>query len=180
MMMRMLESGGLPVMTDGVRGADDDNPRGYYEFERVKRLKGDTSWLPNAYNKAIKVIYVHLYDLPPEHRYKVLFLQRSLDEVIASQRAMLEHRREESRLNDEQLISLYTNQLRRLYVWTERQENFEVCYLEYGRIVSESESAVLDIAEFLGLALDTRAMIRAIEPALHRQRSNTSRAYEIP
>src|SRR5882724_6754601 len=100
MMMRMLEGGGLPVMADGIRTADDDNPRGYYEFEPVKRLNRETSWLPAAYSKAIKIIYIHLYNLPSEHRYKVLFLERSLDEVIASQRAMLERRQETSQLND--------------------------------------------------------------------------------
>jgi hypothetical protein len=174
MMMRMLESGGLPAITDGLRSADDDNPKGYYEFEPIKRLAQDASWLPNAYNKAVKAVFVHLYKLPPEHRYKVLFLRRNLDEVIASQRVMIERRQEKSPLNDRQLVDLYTKQLQNLEVWVNRQKNFEVLYLDYSRVVREAEATVRDITGFLGLPLDTRAMIRAVDPSLHRQRSRIS------
>jgi hypothetical protein len=171
MMMRMLESGGLAPMTDGVRSADDDNPKGYYEFEPVKRLSRDTSWLPDAYNKAVKAIYVHLYHLPPEHRYKILFLRRDFDEVIASQRVMIERRQEKSPLNDAQLVEVYTKQLRSLDAWVQSQKNIELRYLDYSRVINESEIMVQEITRFLGLALDTRAMIRAVDPSLHRQRS---------
>lgn len=171
MMMRMLESGGLPVLTDGIRTADDDNPRGYYEFEPVKRLDRDTSWLVNAYNKAVKLIYIFLYNLPPDHRYKVLFLRRGLDQVVASQKVMLRRRKETGALTDEQLMDSYNNQLERLYSWAKRQNHLDILYLDYEEILSEPENAVLNITRFLGLPLNAEAMIQSIEPALHRNRS---------
>ena len=89
MMMRMLEQGGLPVLIDGVRTADDDNPNGYYEFEAVKQTREDASWLEGSEGKAVKMVYRLLYDLPPDRAYRVLFMTRNLDEVLASQRVML-------------------------------------------------------------------------------------------
>lgn len=171
MMMRMLEYGGMPILTDGIRTADDDNPRGYYEFEPVKRLDRDVSWLAAAYNKAVKIIYIFLYRLPAGHRYKVLFLRRSLDEVVASQKVMLHRRQEASRLTDRQLIDSYHDQIQRLNSWIRHQENFEILYLDYHEILSEPAGAVLDITRFLGVPLNTSAMIQAVEPALHRNRS---------
>ena len=78
MMMKMLEAGGLAVITDGEREADTDNPRGYYEFERVKKLdKGDTAWVAQAEGRAIKVVSALLEHLPPAYDYRVLFMNRS-------------------------------------------------------------------------------------------------------
>ena len=93
MMMQMLHAGGIPAVTDNIRLADKDNERGYYELEAVKRTKDDASWLRDAPGKAVKVIYLLLYDLPTDYTYRVIFMNRNLDEVLASQRAMLERRR---------------------------------------------------------------------------------------
>src|SRR5690242_7444054 len=89
MMMRMLEHGGIPVLTDRVRTADDDNPNGYYEFEAVKQTRKDPSWLAGREGKAVKMVYRLLYDLPADRNYRVLFMRRKLEEVLASQRTML-------------------------------------------------------------------------------------------
>src|SRR2546428_1479705 len=89
MMMRMLDAGGLPVLVDNIRKADDDNPYGYYEFEPVKRLSSDSSWLREARGKAFKMVYALLYELPKDYDYRVIVMQRKMDEIIASQRAML-------------------------------------------------------------------------------------------
>src|SRR5262245_35974300 len=86
MMMRMLETGGLPVLTDDVRTPDDDNPNGYYEFEAVKQTKQDDSWLQSSEGKAVKMVYRLLYDLPKDRSYKVLFMRRKMEEVLASQK----------------------------------------------------------------------------------------------
>lgn len=174
MMMRMLECGGLPVLTDGVRGADDDNPRGYYEFEPVKRLQKDASWLAAARGQAIKIIYVFLSQLPDNYRYKVIFLRRSLDDVIASQKLMLERRKEADSLSDSQLLELYNTQLQRLYTWLKHKDNFEVLYLNYEEIVGDPRNTVLDIARFLALPLNADAMAQCIEPALHRNRAGAA------
>ena len=90
MMMRMLEAGGMPVITDNLRTADDDNPRGYFEFEPAKKTKDDPSWLNAAEGKAVKMIYKLLYDLPDRLEYRVLIMRRNMQEVLTSQRKMLD------------------------------------------------------------------------------------------
>jgi hypothetical protein len=173
MMMRMLDRGGLPVLTDGFRQADPDNPLGYYEFEAVKRLDKDTSWLPDAYHKAVKIIYVFLYSLPPAHRYKVLFMKRSLDEVVASQKVMLRRRQEGDRMSDQQLMDSFSEQLDRLDLWMRKQENFAVHYLDYKEVLAEPARAALEISRFLGVPLDVEAMSQSVDSSLHRNRFNT-------
>ena len=153
MMMGMLEKGGMPILTDAVRKADDDNPLGYYEFEPVKRLEKDASWLPDAYNKAVKIIYIFLYQLPREHRYKVLFMRRNLDEVVASQKAMLRRRQEGDRMSDEKLMDSFDDQLRRLDLWIRLQENFTILYLDHAEVLADPEKTALTVNRFLGLQL---------------------------
>jgi hypothetical protein len=170
MTMRMLEKGGLPVLTDGFRKADEDNPLGYYEFEPVKQLDKDASWLPDAYNKAVKIIYVFLYNLPREHRYKVLFMKRSLEEVVASQKLMLRRRQEGDRMSDQQLMDSFNDQLQRLDLWLRHQDNFTVRYLDYNEVVAEPARAAFEISRFLGVQLDIDAMIESVDPSLHRNR----------
>ena len=89
MMMKMLEAGGLTPLTDGQREADEDNLGGYYEFEQVKKMAQDSGWLEEARGKVVKVISRLLYDLPKTYHYRVIFMQRHLDEVLASQQQML-------------------------------------------------------------------------------------------
>jgi Sulfotransferase domain len=173
MMMRMLEKGGVPILTDAVRAADDDNPLGYYEFEPVKRLDKDASWLSAAVGKAVKIIYIFLYHLPRDHRYKVIFMRRGLDEVVASQKAMLRRRGEGDRMSDQQLIASFSSQLEMLDLWIRRQDNFTTLYLDHNDVVNAPEAAVGEIRRFLGLPLDTRSMVQAVEPLLHRNRAAT-------
>lgn len=172
MMMRMLEKGGVPVLTDGFRTADEDNPLGYYEFEAVKRLDKDASWLTDAHNKAVKIIYIFLYSLPPEHGYKVLFMKRNLEEVVASQKVMLRRRQEGDRMSDQQLMDSFNDQLQRLDLWIRRQQNFTIHYLDYDEVVTRPAQAAADITRFLGLQLDVEAMIQSVDPSLHRNRSS--------
>ena len=171
MMMRMLEQGGVPVLTDNFRKADEDNPLGYYEFEAVKKLEHDVSWLTEAVNKAVKIIYVFLYRLPSNYKYKVLFLKRNLEDVVASQKVMLRHRHEADRMTDEQLIAAFTTQLKQLDIWIAGQRNIAVHYLNYEDVVAEPMRAAEQIRSFLGRNLDVDAMVCSVDPRLHRNRS---------
>src|SRR5262245_57688671 len=90
LMMQMLDNGGIAVVTDNFRTADTDNPRGYYEYEKVKKIKQDASWLPGTRGKAFKMVSQLLYDLPPEEQYRILFMERDLEEMLLSQEKMLE------------------------------------------------------------------------------------------
>ena len=89
MMMQMLEAGGLPIVTDHIRKADEDNPRGYYELEKVKKIKEDPSWLADCHGKAFKMVSALLYFLPKSRKFKVIFMKRNIEEMLASQRLML-------------------------------------------------------------------------------------------
>jgi hypothetical protein len=176
MMMRMLEKGGIPILTDSIRQADDDNPLGYFEFEPVKRLDKDASWLPGAYNQAVKIIYIFLYHLPRDHRYKVLFMRRSLDEVVASQKAMLRRRKEGDRMSDQQLMDSFSDQLQRLDLWIRRQKNFTIHYFDHTDVLNDPATAALEIKNFLAMPLDTQAMAQSVVPSLHRNRTAVASA----
>ncbi len=177
MMMRMLEAGGISAVTDNLRAADDDNPLGYYEFEPVKQLRRDASWLDGAGGKAVKVIYRLLYDLPRDRSYKVLFMTRRLEEIIASQEAMLRrHDKAGGALSGQQLAHAFKSDLQKLDVWMSGQDNFALLYVSYDDVLYDSNHTVAEVEEFLGQRLDTEAMIKAIDRSLHRQRMEDARS----
>jgi hypothetical protein len=173
MMMRMLEAGGIPPLTDGLRQADADNPNGYYEWERAKRVKEDRSWLRDARGKAVKMVYLLLYDLPADYEYRVLFMERTLQEVIASQHTMLRRQGKHGHVMDAaELQRVYVAHLHRVKSWLGAQPSFKVRYCDYGQIVRDPAAAAKDIATFLGRFLDTKAMSQVCEPTLYRQRAD--------
>jgi hypothetical protein len=173
MMMKMLEAGGLPVLTDALRTADDDNPKGYYEYERVKQLdKGDQAWLAEAQGKVVKVISALLIHLPPTHQYRVIFMQRNLAEVLASQRKMLVHRGEQANaVNDTQVAPLFEKHLQATKAWLQTQPNMAVLEIDYNQMVTNPAPFLQKINSFLGNNLNTEQMARAIDPHLYRNRS---------
>lgn len=172
MMMRMLEAGGLPVLADHERSADADNPRGYYEFEPVKALSDDNSWLKEAQGRVVKVIYKLVYDLPPSHRYRVIFLERNLAEVLASQETMLARMgRGAGSLERDELMPLFEREIIDFRSWAKTQEHLDICYLNYSGVIAEPRATAHRIAGFLNLDLDVDAMAAAVDPALYRQRA---------
>ncbi len=172
MMMRMIDAGGIPALTDNVRKADVDNPRGYYEFEPVKRTKEDPSWLDRAGGRVVKMVYRLLYDLPPDRQYRIIFTRRKLEEVVASQDVMLSRRgREGGDLPKDKLIGLFEQQLADFEQWVSRLPNFGVLYVNYNDTLRDPQGTVRAVNEFLGGKLDTAAMSRVVEPDLYRQRA---------
>jgi hypothetical protein len=171
MMMRMLEAGGIPVLVDNLREADEDNPNGYYEFEGVKKVREDTSWLQDARGKAVKMVYRLLYDLPGDADYRVIFMTRKLEEVIASQNTMLQRNGKGSDdLSGEQLADIYSKQLLQARAWLDSRPNFEVLYVDYGEALNETQRVADEINQFLYGVLNTNAMIEVPSPVLYRQR----------
>jgi hypothetical protein len=147
MMMQMLAAGGIPILTDGIRAADPGNPRGYLEYEPVKRTKQDPSWIELAAGKAVKVVYVHLRDLPPAHDYRVIFMRRPTGEVVASQRALLDRLgREGARIPDRALMEQFENQLARTEEWLFRQPNFRVLNINYRDCLCQAAAAAASTA----------------------------------
>jgi hypothetical protein len=173
MMMKMLEAGGIPPMTDQVRTADSDNPKGYYEFERVKQLdKGDTAWLPEARGKVVKVISALLKYLTAGEQYRVVFIRRNMDEILASQRKMLVNRGEDpDKQDDTQMAILFQKHLGQVQNWLASQPNMKVLYLHYSDIMDNPQPEIEKINVFLGGSLDVERMAAAVDPDLYRNRS---------
>lgn len=171
MMMKTLEAGGLPVLIDNIREADYDNPKGYYEFEPVKKTKEDPSWLEDADGKVVKMVYRLLYDLPPGNNYRIVFMQRKIEEVIASQNVMLSKREPNApQLPDDKVAALFRAELQKVYDWIKTRPDFSVLYVDYGRMLGESETQIREIADFLGGDLNIEAMQAVVDPALYRNR----------
>ena len=168
MMMRMLAAGGLALLTDGVRAPDDDNPHGYFEFERVKKLRSDASWLPRALGKGLKVISFLLRDLPSTFEYRVVFMHRAMQEVLASQRRMLERRGEPDRSGDARMATLYEKHLGLVLPWAERQPNLAVLHVEHRETIACPRLTAARVNAFLGGGLCEDAMAAAVDATLHR------------
>ncbi len=171
MMMRMLEAGGVPVLVDNLRQPDEDNPNGYYEFEPVKQLREDASWLDDSEGKVVKMVYRLLYDLPPDRAYRVIFMTRRLEEVIASQDAMLQRNGKGSDdMTGGQLAAIYRKQLAEARDWLRAQANFDVLYVDYGDVLDDTLRVVHDLNHFFGGTLDGSAMLNVPTRSLYRQK----------
>ncbi len=169
-MMRMLSAGGLATITDGERTADDDNPRGYFELERVKQIAKDQSWLDGAEGKVVKVISQLLKDLPSDRQYRVVFMRRHLDEVLASQKKMLGNRGEENRSEDQAMKELFVAHLDEVERWIRTAPHVQVCYVSYSRTIEDPATQAARINAFVGGQLDVGAMNAAVDPKLYRNR----------
>ena len=173
MMMRMLAAGGVPILSDAIRSADESNPVGYFEFEPVKDLaKGAPSaWLDEARGKAVKIIAFLLTWLPETHEYRVLFMRRDLGEIVASQREMLARRGEPSASDDEHLPGIYAEHLETIARFLSRRKCFSTLDVDYRSVISHPEEEARRIAAFLRRDLDIAAMAAAVDSRLYRQRA---------
>ena len=172
LMMQMLYAGGLPALTDRIRAADSDNPRGYFEFEQVKQIKKDRAWLADARGRVVKMVHLLLQDLPLDRQYRVIMMRRDLHEVIASQTKMLQRSgKSGANLSAEQLIKVYESQLAAVMSWLrERPDHFRVFELHYADLIADPHGQSLRVAKFLESGLDVRAMAAAVDPELYRNR----------
>ena len=171
-MMKMLEAGGILPLTDHIRTADLDNPKGYYEFERAKKLPdGDFGWLPDAAGKAVKVIAALLVHLPAGYEYKVLFMRRRMEEILASQSKMLEHRGEAQKVDDATMADLFEKHVKQVEAWMDSQPHLQYLDVDYNAMLSDPQQQVPGINQFLGGHLDEQAMLSIVDPKLYRQRT---------
>ena len=172
LMMKILDAGGLPVLTDHIRTADPDNPQGYYELERAKKLaQGDVAWLAEARGQVVKVLAILLFDLPATHTYRVIFMQRAMPEILASQRKMLINRGEASdTVSDEEMAQLFENYFRQARQWLERQPNIDYIEVDYNQLVQNPRPTIKQVNRFLGNGLDVASMVGVVDPSLYRQR----------
>jgi hypothetical protein len=172
MMMRMIDEGGIPALTDNIRKADIDNPNGYYEFEPVKRTKHDPSWLEDAPGKVVKMVHLLLLDLPKGHEYRVIFMRRKLEEVVRSQNVMLEHKGKAGQtLRDEQVMALFRQQIKQVDDYMLANPNFKCLQVDYNQMLANPKPWVHHLNEFLGGGLNTARMLEVVDPTLYRQRA---------
>lgn len=172
MAMKMLEAGGLQTVTDGLRTPDEDNPKGYYEDERVKDLyqDKDKTWLRGARGKAIKIISFLLKSLPADNNYKVVFVARDVREIVASQNTMLKRRGEANDTSDERAEALLREQVADARFFLRRPQ-FEVLELSYKETLGDPRAQALRVAEFLGQPMDVEKMVGVVDLQLYRNRS---------
>ena len=174
MMMKMLEAGGLPVVTDGERGADVDNPKGYFELERIKDLEKETdkSYLREARGKVLKVISFLIKDLPDDNHYRVIFMRRDLDEVLESQNKMIDRLgTTDTSAQDEAMKEAYRNDIVRVRLLCKKRDNFELIETHYKSTVETPAQTASAVNAFLGGRLDEAEMLAAVDSSLYRNRS---------
>jgi hypothetical protein len=173
MMMKMLEAGGIGLLTDHLRKPDVDNPEGYYEFERVKQLdKGDTAWIPQARGRAVKVISALLEHLPAGEEYRVILMNRHIEEILASQRKMLVRRGEDpNKTSDEKMQDLYRKHLAKVRAWLHDHPNVRVLEMDYNAMLVDPLPHAVRVCEFLGSDMDPQAMAAVVDPELYRNRA---------
>jgi len=173
-MMSMLAAGGLEVLTDQLRAPDDDNPVGYFELEEVKKLiKGEHSWLARSNGRAIKVISTLLPYLPDGYRYRIIFMRRAIEEVLASQRRMLINRGENpDKVSDDQMAEIFEKDLQQSERWINSQAHATRIDINYRQLIANPRPLVAEINKFLGGGLYEDKMLGVIDPSLYRQRSS--------
>ena len=171
LMMKMLAEGGVPAITDELRRADSDNPNGYFEFETVRQMSdGNVEWLENAGGKAVKIISALLEHLPSKYFYKIIFLERDIQEVLASQHKMLGNRNEKPTANNTEIERQIQQHLSAMKPWLVRQPNIEVMYVNYNELMAKPESYCEQITEFLDLPLNQTRMLAVPDQRLYRNR----------
>lgn len=172
-MMKVLEAGDMEIITDNLRTADEDNPKGYYELEDVKALKdGNSEWMQEAPGKAVKVISSLLEYLPSEYKYKIVFMRREIAEILASQKQMLIRRGENSDGDDKRMAEMFQEHLKRVRVWLANQPNMDVLYVDYNALMADPDPEIEKVAEFLGLDENLDAMLAVPDKKLYRQKAN--------
>jgi hypothetical protein len=169
-MMQMLAEGGVEVITDAIRAADPDNPRGYYELEKVKKIKQDASWLPEARGRAFKMVSQLLYDLPASETYRIVFMQRDFDEMLSSQEKMLARLGRPAAPRADMKRS-YQTHLARLSDWLRSLPGMKTLYVSYNDVIRQPADEARRVGVFLERELDFEGMVRAVDPALYRNQS---------
>ena len=160
----------MVTVTDDVRKADIDNLQGYYEVERVKQIKADSSWLSELEGKSVKIISRLLLDLPAKFEFSIIFMRRRMSEVLASQAAMLARRNKPSAVDDREMAQLLSRHLTQVGDWLKAQPNIRTLYVDYNQLIADPTPHVDAVCDFLRQPLDRGKMVQVVDPRLYRQR----------
>jgi Sulfotransferase family len=172
LMMQMLVAGGMTALSDGERQADPDNPRGYLEWERIKQLPNDPACIAEGEGKVVKVISRLLLSLPAGHEYRIIFMQRPLSEVLASQDQMLRRRGTyKEGVNPAAISAAFEKHLREVNAWLDRTPSVKAMRVPYHEVLNKPKEIAQQLCQFLGIALDLEAMTQQVDASLYRNRS---------
>ena len=169
-MMQMLAAGGLPLLTDQERKPDIDNPRGYCEWEPAKLLPRQPNRIDEAEGKAVKIISQLLLSLPRGRNYRLIFMERPLPEVLASQDEMLKRRGSTEPVDHALLTQAFRDHIREIVSWLEQREDIPICRMGYRKVLSDPSGCAQTVRDFLGLDLRVEAMAREVDLSLYRNR----------
>jgi predicted AlkP superfamily phosphohydrolase/phosphomutase/tetratricopeptide (TPR) repeat protein len=173
MMMQMLGAGGLEILTDYARESDNNNPRGYWEYNKVKNLASDNSWIHEGQGKVIKIIAFLLQYLPADYRYKVIFMEREMQEVIQSQQIMLGRKVDvEKKVYPLALAETFAKQLEKTRSWINNHPQFDVLNINYETAINQPMDVAESLSSFLEVDLDIESMIRSVDPSLYRNKKS--------
>jgi hypothetical protein len=171
-MMQMLAAGGMLVLTDGERKADNDNPRGYYEWEQIKQLPQHPEYIDQAEGRVVKCISQLLFALPAGRSYQVIFMERPLLEVLASQAEMIRRRGSTgSTVADSALLKAFETHLKQVEAWFKSKPNVTVRRVPYHEVLRDPLGTSQKLQQFVGMPLDVNAMAAEVTPSLYRQRT---------
>jgi hypothetical protein len=169
-MMQMLAAGGMPLLTDHERKPDIDNPKGYCEWEPAKLLPKQPNRIDEAEGKAVKVISQLLLCLPRGRNFKLIFMERPLPEVLASQDEMLKRRGSSQAIDHALLTNAFRDHMREVVAWLEEREDISICRMGYRKVLSDPSRSAQIVSDFLELDLNVEAMAREVAPSLYRNR----------
>ncbi|MDT0559040.1 alkaline phosphatase family protein [Ichthyenterobacterium sp. W332] len=168
MMMQMLYKGGIKVLTDEKRKADRSNPKGYFEYEPVMSIHKDNSWLSKAENKSVKVVAPLLKHLDSKFRYKIIFMNRDLNEVVKSQQIMTGRNPDELPVK---LLNAFKKQLKKVEAWKDSEPGVELIYLNYKDVLQNPIDAADKIESFIGVKMEKNGMVQSVDKTLYRNKS---------
>ncbi|HQZ68689.1 MAG TPA: sulfotransferase family protein [Planctomycetaceae bacterium] len=171
LVMQMLAAGGFPILSDELRPADEDNPRGYLEFAKVKSLERDSTWLSQAEGKAVKIISFLLPKLPSNFEYRVIFLRRDLNEVLQSQEKMLSRRSQPPGPPSDVMATHFQNHLKSVDTWLSGQSNLQLLNVDHAQLIQTPARIATAIRDLLKFELDGDKMVSCVDPDLHRQKA---------
>ena len=171
MMMKMLQAGSsLELLVDDIRTANSDNPKGYFEYEKAKKLRDDATWLDGAIGKVVKIVSMLLFHLPDTYTYRVVFMHRDMQEILASQQKMLDRRNEKTATDNARMAELYLQHLEQVETFLAERKNFTACYMSFNNLLANPEPELDRLTAFFNGALDLAAMQKVIDPDLYRSK----------